>query len=178
MPTGIPSSWALNEAGPRALPSVSEGIPYQCCKFRLRTHLLAMPEEPPPVSEAFLISFVNCAWDHTLPVPEDDMRHHHRKAIKDDGYTIVQKASLISSPVPTANDDPKFRTTFVAVEAPLTCIFGAFHFSLRQKIKTIQLLAHYAINPRLLLYRLPTHNQTPKREVIFDLIPPNSQTCP
>ena len=47
------------------------------------------------------------------------------KALKD-GYTIVQKALLLSSPNPTAENIPKFRTTFVVVEAALTCIFGAF----------------------------------------------------
>ena len=47
------------------------------------------------------------------------------KALKD-GYTIVHKALLLSSPIPTADNIPKFRTTFVHVEAALTRIFGPF----------------------------------------------------
>ncbi|KAK0516096.1 hypothetical protein JMJ35_002130 [Cladonia borealis] len=44
----------------------------------------------------------------------------------EDGYTIVQKALLCSSPIPTPDNILKFRITFVAVEAALTCIFDAF----------------------------------------------------
>ena len=43
-----------------------------------------------------------------------------------DCYTTVQKALLLSSPIPTAHNIPKFRTTFVHVEAALTRIFGPF----------------------------------------------------
>lgn len=49
-----------------------------------------------------------------------------RKALKV-GFTIIHKALLLSSPIPSAENIPIFRTTFVAVEAALTCILGAFH---------------------------------------------------
>ena len=62
-----------------------------------------------------------------LPNYESDIvvSHHVGKASEDDGSTIVQKALIVPSPIPTADNILKFRTTFVAVEAALTCIFGA-----------------------------------------------------
>ena len=67
------------------------------------------------------------------------MRHHHRKALKDDGFAINQKALLISSPIPAADNISMFRTTLVAVEAALTCVFGALvnFISPSAKFKTI-----------------------------------------
>ena len=51
---------------------------------------------------------------------------HLRKALND-GFTIVHKALLLSCPIPTAANIPTLRTTLIAVEAALTCIFGAFY---------------------------------------------------
>ena len=59
--------------------------------------------------------------DHGVLTPR-----HVRKALND-GFKIVHKALLLSSPIPAADNIPALRTFFVAVEAALTCIFGAFH---------------------------------------------------
>ena len=66
----------------------------------------------------------------TLWMKNSDRRvlspQHLRKALKD-GFTIVHKALLLSCPTPTAANIPTLRTTLIAVEAALTCIFGAFY---------------------------------------------------
>ncbi len=60
-------------------------------------------------------------YDRTEHLP-----HYVNKALID-GCTIVHKSLLLSCPIPGAANIPTFRAALVAVEAALSCIFGAFH---------------------------------------------------
>ena len=50
----------------------------------------------------------------------------HLQTALNDGYRIVHKALLFSSPVPPAANVPTLRTAYLAAEAAMTYIFGAF----------------------------------------------------
>ena len=50
----------------------------------------------------------------------------HVQTALNDGYRIVHKALLFWSPIPPAANVPTLRTAYVAAEAAMTCIFGAF----------------------------------------------------
>ena len=58
------------------------------------------------------------SYDYGTTLPQ------HLHTALNDGYTIVHKALLLSSPVPPAANVPTFRTAYLAVEAAMTCIFG------------------------------------------------------